>query len=82
MNGKKPTPLNEAIMSTQTQDVTHVRTPIIGRVRAAAQRWVAYRKTLSELEQLGDRDLSDIGIGRGDIHRIAREHALSVVPQV
>jgi uncharacterized protein YjiS (DUF1127 family) len=69
-------------MSTQTQDIAQTRTPIISRVRAAAQRWAAYRKTLNELAQLEDRELSDIGIGRGDIHRIAREHALSAVPQV
>ena len=35
----------------------------------------AYLKTLHELQALTDRDLADIGISRGDIHRIAREAA-------
>ena len=33
-----------------------------------------YRNTLNELSQLNDRELNDIGIGRGDIKRVAMGH--------
>jgi uncharacterized protein YjiS (DUF1127 family) len=41
-----------------------------------AQRWVkfrSYRETLTELRSLDDRELADLGIGRSDITRLARE---------
>ena len=31
----------------------------------------SYRNTYNELSQLNDRELNDIGIGRGDIKRVA-----------
>ena len=31
----------------------------------------SYRSTFNELSQLNDRELNDIGIGRGDIKRVA-----------
>ena len=31
-----------------------------------------YRQSLNELSKLTDRELNDIGIGRGDIHRVAK----------
>ena len=36
-------------------------------------RFRSYRRTVSELSALGDRELADLGIGRGDIARLARE---------
>ena len=33
--------------------------------------WRRYHQSLSELSQLGDRELQDIGISRSDIHTIA-----------
>lgn len=36
-------------------------------------RWQKYSRTYSELQNLTDRDLADLGISRGDISRIARE---------
>lgn len=39
------------------------------------RRWQRYRHTLSELEMMTDRDLSDLGISRFDIRRIARQAA-------
>ncbi len=35
--------------------------------------WKRYSRTVSELEALSNRELADLGIARGDIHRIARE---------
>ncbi|MCY1707485.1 DUF1127 domain-containing protein [Pannonibacter sp. SL95] len=34
--------------------------------------WVNYRRTVEELSRLSNRELSDLGIGRGDIEFIAR----------
>jgi uncharacterized protein YjiS (DUF1127 family) len=36
-------------------------------------RFRSYRRTVSELNALDDRELADLGIGRGDISRLARE---------
>ena len=32
------------------------------------RQWRRYNQSVRELNQLGDRELSDIGISRGDIH--------------
>ncbi len=37
--------------------------------------WKRYNASLNELNQLGDRELADIGISRSDIPRIAWESA-------
>ena len=42
------------------------------------RRWSAYRQTLRELNALDNRQLADLGITRGDIERLAREHAATV----
>lgn len=41
---------------------------IIGKYR----NWRAYRRTVSELSALSNRELDDLGIARGDIPFIAR----------
>ena len=41
----------------------------------ALRSWRRYNQSLRELSQLGDRELADIGITRGDIARIAWEDA-------
>jgi uncharacterized protein YjiS (DUF1127 family) len=43
------------------------------RIRYTA--WKKYSRTVSELEALSNRDLSDLGLSRGDITRVAREAA-------
>ncbi len=35
--------------------------------------WKKYSRTVSELSALSNRELDDLGFGRGDIARIARE---------
>ena len=42
---------------------------------AIFQQWRRYNDSLRELNQLGDRELADIGITRGDIPRVAWESA-------
>jgi len=34
--------------------------------------WRKYRQTVTELGRMSDRELSDLGIGRGDIPYVAR----------
>ncbi len=38
--------------------------------------WRRYREAVRELSQLSDRELSDIGIRRGDIDHIVRESVM------
>ncbi len=44
-------------------------------LRVRYEQYKVYRRTLSELEMLDARDLRDLGIGSGDIQRLAREAA-------
>lgn len=37
--------------------------------------WRTYRRTVSELQGMSDRQLSDLGIGRSEISRVARQAA-------
>ena len=43
------------------------------RYAAARARREAYLRTLRELHALDQRELDDLGIGRGEIARVARE---------
>ncbi len=44
-------------------------------IAAKVKAWMRYRETLRELSQLSDRELTDLGIARWEIQRIARVHA-------
>lgn len=35
--------------------------------------WRKYRQTINELGRMSDRELRDLGIGREDIRRVARD---------
>jgi uncharacterized protein YjiS (DUF1127 family) len=37
--------------------------------------WVKYRQTVTELGRMTNRELSDLGIARQDIRRVARQAA-------
>jgi uncharacterized protein YjiS (DUF1127 family) len=39
------------------------------------RQWRRYNQSLRELNRLGDRELADIGITRGDIPRVAWDHS-------
>lgn len=39
------------------------------------RNWRRYRDTVSELSRLSNRELSDLGIARGDIPFVARKSA-------
>ncbi len=40
------------------------------------RRWRRYRQTVRELQNLSTRELTDLGIHRSDIGRLAREASL------
>jgi uncharacterized protein YjiS (DUF1127 family) len=42
---------------------------------AAYRQWRKYNENLRELNRLGDRELADIGLSRGDIPRVAWEQS-------
>lgn len=44
-------------------------------IRQTFKRWTAYQQTVRELAALDNRQLSDLGISRTDIQKIARENA-------
>jgi len=51
---------------------------VAGAVKMSLRRRSVYRNTLRELEALSDRDLADLGVSRGMIHRIADDAARAV----
>ena len=48
---------------------------IISHLVRAYQQWRRYNSSIRELSQLGDHELADIGLTRGDIPRVAWEHS-------
>ena len=51
---------------------------VFAEVKGYLERRTVYEKTYAELSNLGDRELADIGIARGNIEQIALEHAANV----
>ena len=47
-------------------------------IRNTLKKWAAYQQTVRELAALDNRQLTDLGITRTDITRIARDHARSL----
>ncbi|MGE6740820.1 DUF1127 domain-containing protein [Allorhizobium pseudoryzae] len=41
-------------------------------IARSLNNWRKYRQTVTELGRMSDRELTDLGIGRGDIRRVAR----------
>ena len=46
---------------------------ILSSIVRFLRSWRRYNKSVHELSRLGDRELADIGISRGDIPRVAWE---------
>ena len=44
-------------------------------IRKSFREWRMYRETVSELSRMSDRELSDLGIARGDIPFVSRRAA-------
>jgi len=50
-------------------------TMFLSHLISALRQWRRYNQSLRELNQLGDRELADIGITRGDIPRVAWDNS-------
>lgn len=57
--------LTQAALKDETKD-------IIMNITRSLNNWRKYRQTVTELGRMSDRELSDLGIGRSDIRRVAR----------
>ena len=52
----------------------------LGKLVLWARRKIRYQRALNELHRLDDRDLDDLGVGRGDFPELARRHATGLPP--
>jgi uncharacterized protein YjiS (DUF1127 family) len=43
------------------------------KIASKLHQWRRYRVSVRELSRLSDRELNDLGIGRGDIEFVARK---------
>jgi uncharacterized protein YjiS (DUF1127 family) len=48
----------------------NLRATVVARIAKASE----YNRIITELSSLSDRELTDIGIARSDIHDIAKKH--------
>jgi uncharacterized protein YjiS (DUF1127 family) len=48
---------------------------LLANILRALRSWRKFNASLSELNQLGDRELADIGISRSDIPRVAWDNS-------
>lgn len=48
--------------------VSRLFSNVVARIRA----WLDLRRQLGEIQSLSDRELADIGLDQGDIHRLRR----------
>jgi len=58
--------------------VEHAFDTLLSPVRAYLRRRAVYNQIVNELSQYSDRNLSDLGIARYDIERLAREGSQEV----
>lgn len=58
-------------MSADPSGATNKKDTIMNITRSL-NNWRKYRQTVTELGRMSDRELTDLGIGRSDIRRVAR----------
>jgi uncharacterized protein YjiS (DUF1127 family) len=66
------------ITAPPTLDTAPTGTSLARRALAWIREEVVYRRSLSELRRLDDRDLDDLNLGRGDLPVLARRHARAI----
>jgi uncharacterized protein YjiS (DUF1127 family) len=67
-----------ATQSGHSVATTSIRQRLSGLTMGLGRRWAqerVYRRTIRELSAMSDRDLTDIGIRRANIHTIAQQVA-------
>ena len=72
-----PDPLQDYLSFSKTGDsplpLKGLTTMFLSHLVGVYRQWRRYNQSLRELNGLGDRELADIGITRGDIPRVAWE---------
>ncbi len=61
-----------AIFDSRLTNPFAARPGLLGRALASVQDWNDSRRTFNALSSLTERELSDIGLSRGDIDRVSR----------
>lgn len=51
---------------------------VLKSINKAMTRRKMYSQTVRELSALNNRELNDLGISRGEIELVARQHSLSI----
>lgn len=57
----------------QKRSATEIEKRHIMNITRSLNNWRKYRQTVTELGRMTDRELRDLGIGREDIRRVARQ---------
>lgn len=74
-----PEPAEDYLPSIKTGDsplpLKGLTTMFLSHLLGVYRQWRRYNQSLRELNRLGDRELADIGITRGDIPRVAWDHS-------
>jgi uncharacterized protein YjiS (DUF1127 family) len=63
---------NGCSKKTLQSTTTEIKRITIMNITRSLNNWRKYRQTVTELARMTDRELNDLGIGRGDIRRVAR----------
>lgn len=69
-----------AYLPVLRRDTPDAEDGLLGRLVLWARQKIRYQRALNELHRLDDRDLDDLGIGRGDFPELARRHATGLPP--
>jgi uncharacterized protein YjiS (DUF1127 family) len=69
-----------AYLPALRRDTPDAEDGFLGRLVLWARRKIRYQRALNELHRLDDRDLDDLGLGRGDFPELARRHASGLPP--
>jgi uncharacterized protein YjiS (DUF1127 family) len=72
--------LATAYLPSLLRDTPDAADGLLGRLVLLARQKIRYRRALNELHRLDDRDLDDLGIGRGDFQGLAKHHATGLPP--
>ena len=60
--------------ASQPRQIQTMEFPMLDNLVRKYHSWQKYRRTYDELSRLSNRELNDLGIGRGDIDFIARSN--------
>lgn len=67
-----------SVLNKGTHHIHRKEIAMFAQIKEHFEKHRTYKRTLKELSKLTDRELADIGISRGMIREIAREHATGI----